>query len=957
MYLAFLGVVLLQVVESAEVQPFNGLPLIDAYDTEELGASPQNWESITDTNGVLYVANQGAVLKYDGVSWRSTSVSGRPASIAKDGQGRIFIGGANDFGYLRPSESPGNINEEYVSLRRVLVPDSIQFDRVFNTIAHNGLVYFQSNTHLFRYDGESIEVFRPPVRFQGLGVIDDKVVVKSSGVGLLEVRDDELTLIENGNDPFFRDNFIEIMTPYNDKVLICTRSTGCVSYRHGTVSSVQFRFNPALISRGLYDVEQLNDGTLLFGTLGNGLVQTDTTGAIIRTLNKDDGLLNNTILDIFEDEKGLVWVSSNSGVNKLELGIPLAVYDERVGIPGIVWFTAETQRGFIISTSEGVFIRTGKGLEKVENITRSCLSYSEVSDGIFFGCNSTPFFLPENSSRAEVFGREVSHVQVFNEDQTWFATANMGATMHARTDTSIEKSITFDEVKSRPNSLLVDSLSNIWVGSPQGVYQIRVGGDVSDYTVRHYGKTFAPGFGAWVTVSLLHGAPTFFTNNGLYVYDSNTDSIVPDERFGEQFADTTRQVFLGASKPGKVAYFSTSPRYEAVEYTGEGLVSRNLKGLYRVEIGTPAWLMIDRFNMMWLSTSNGVARYDPTLDSEPEDSFFLAINEITTINTDSLLNGASTKAFTIPYSDNRIRFSVAAATYSDPTATEYRYRLEGAEDTWTEWISEPTKDYTFIPEGEYTFQVQARNIYGVLSGISEYTFSVLPPWYRTWWAYVLYVMAVSGALYGIYLIRLNQILKEVQIRNRIAADLHDEVSATLSSISFFAHAVDREQPQKKSERFVKLILESANDAKEKISDIVWAINPEHDDWETFLAKCRRYTVDILESREMKHNLKIDVDLKGKMKMEFRQHLWMIFKEVVTNSVRHADASRLDIILTNKSNTLVLIVQDDGKGFSAELDARGNGINNIYKRAELIRAKVDLNTAEGFGTRWNLEIPV
>ncbi|HBQ59979.1 MAG TPA: histidine kinase, partial [Balneolaceae bacterium] len=215
----------------------------------------------------------------------------------------------------------------------------------------------------------------------------------------------------------------------------------------------------------------------------------------------------------------------------------------------------------------------------------------------------------------------------------------------------------------------------------------------------------------------------------------------------------------------------------------------------------------------------------------------------------------------------------------------------------------------------------------------------------------------AGILYTAYRIRVNQLLRVERIRNSIASDLHDEVSATLSSISYFAQAIQSDKVTGDKNRFVRLIADSAGDAKEKITDIVWAINPEHDDWTGFLSKCRRYASDLLESKNISYSLKITEHIPGKLDMQLRQHLWLIFKEMVTNAARHSEANNLDIIIKVKDGMFSLVVQDDGTGMDVDGVKKGNGLININKRAELIGAEVDLRTSEGFGTRWKLNVRV
>ena len=202
---------------------------------------------------------------------------------------------------------------------------------------------------------------------------------------------------------------------------------------------------------------------------------------------------------------------------------------------------------------------------------------------------------------------------------------------------------------------------------------------------------------------------------------------------------------------------------------------------------------------------------------------------------------------------------------------------------------------------------------------------------------------------------MNQLLKVERIRTKIASDLHDEVSATLTGISYFAEAVKTNLDVGKKEHFMNLITESAGEAKDKISDIVWSISPENDDWVIFLSKCRRFASDLVESRALEYDFKIAEYINGQLDMNVRQHLWMIFKEMITNAVRHSNATRVDVIIDSEHGVFKMIVQDNGDGFDISSKVFGNGLNNIKRRAERIKAEVELDSELKIGTRWKLEV--
>lgn len=224
-------------------------------------------------------------------------------------------------------------------------------------------------------------------------------------------------------------------------------------------------------------------------------------------------------------------------------------------------------------------------------------------------------------------------------------------------------------------------------------------------------------------------------------------------------------------------------------------------------------------------------------------------------------------------------------------------------------------------------------------------------------AVIIFLLLIVG-FYLMYRYKVHFLLKEEHTRNKIARDLHDDLSATLSSISFFSEAAKRERSKAEDpDKFLHLIDESATEAKDKINDIIWAIEPENDDWIAFLSKCKRYAAEMFESKEIAYEIDIDTELKIPFDIEVRQDLWLIFKEMVTNIVRHSKAEKATISLSKESRSLVLTVSDDGVGIDESLKKSGNGISNINYRAEKLGCSISLQTTKGLGSVWELKMKV
>jgi signal transduction histidine kinase len=202
------------------------------------------------------------------------------------------------------------------------------------------------------------------------------------------------------------------------------------------------------------------------------------------------------------------------------------------------------------------------------------------------------------------------------------------------------------------------------------------------------------------------------------------------------------------------------------------------------------------------------------------------------------------------------------------------------------------------------------------------------------------------------------LFKEEETRNRIARDLHDDLSATLSSISFFSEAAKRETDTSQSHSlYLRRIDESALEAKEKINDIIWAIDPLNDDWDAFIAKCKRHAAEMFESKNIEYVIDIDESVSKINNLSLRQNLWLIYKEVITNIVRHSNARNSKIILTKQTNKLLLSIEDDGVGIKEESRKKGNGIANITYRVKKMNAFFNLESDINTGTKWKFIIPL
>jgi signal transduction histidine kinase len=221
-------------------------------------------------------------------------------------------------------------------------------------------------------------------------------------------------------------------------------------------------------------------------------------------------------------------------------------------------------------------------------------------------------------------------------------------------------------------------------------------------------------------------------------------------------------------------------------------------------------------------------------------------------------------------------------------------------------------------------------------------------------------MALGTLIYALYRYRVEQLLAVERMRLRIAADLHDDIGASLSQIAILSEVACSKIEGADSQASGPLseISMVSGELVDAMSDIVWAINPKHDRLSNLEHRMRRFASDVLSARN------IDLEFRSgaghddlRVGADLRRQVFLIFKEAVNNIARHSGCTHAGIEFKVVEDDLVLLVTDKGKGFDPFAYAEGNGLMNIRKRASDLGGAVMLESVPNQGTILTLRIPL
>jgi len=196
------------------------------------------------------------------------------------------------------------------------------------------------------------------------------------------------------------------------------------------------------------------------------------------------------------------------------------------------------------------------------------------------------------------------------------------------------------------------------------------------------------------------------------------------------------------------------------------------------------------------------------------------------------------------------------------------------------------------------------------------------------------------------------------VRKRISGDLHDDIGATLSGFSIYSDVIKRELQNGHLDEVAKSIEsigEESRELLERLSDIVWAINPRNDQFEKITQRLRNYSMRMCEGKNIVLDFQTDPGLGNIiLPLETRNNFYLILKEAINNAAKYSCCTQLQVDIRN-SSLVTAVVKDNGKGFEPSGNSEGNGLKNMQQRAAEIKARFDLQSQTGYGTTVVLEI--
>ncbi|HSF19235.1 MAG TPA: ATP-binding protein [Vicinamibacteria bacterium] len=821
-------------LEAAPVRhPEAGRPFIRNYSRKEYRASDQNWAIEQDDRGVMYFGNSIGVLEYDGVFWRLIQTPNKSVvrSLAKDDEGRIYVGALGEIGYLGP-DARGQM--QFVSLLDNVPEADRAFADVFRTFATPEGVYFQSQQRLLRWADGQIRVWRPISRFHRASVVAGTLYIGQPETGLMRLSGDTLEPLPDGLR--FADEVYPVMLPFDDgQILIGTRAQGLLLHDGTSAHAFPTEADEVFRKGSLYRGDVLPGGSLALATTGAGLAILDREGHLVQLLDSTNGLTTDSVYALFADVQGGLWLGLDGGIARVETPSPLSVFDPAA--TGLRSITAiqRYEETLYVATGRGVYRLRPRSSESSQRGT-SASSFADfvpirgidmssqawwfllmedpdgkrpsqllvaVGDGVYRieGERATPVKLSVGGS----FSASVLHRSQRDPNRVWVGLFDGLASLRLSQGNWVDEGRVAgipDEVRT----IVETKDGELWLGTTtRGAVRV-------DFSAVVPGESLPPNprlelFGAAeglsetsINVTPIDGEPFFFSLEEIYRFDEPGRRFVPD--------DTFKVVTFDPLGTGDFPFFQEDTQGRVWINAGRetASASRQPDGSHQVEkkpfsrfggFGLSA-VHAEADGVVWFGGLDGLIRYDSSLHKNYDADFPVLVRRVLVNGDSPIFSGTTSGEVTppqLPYDDYALRFEFAAPSFDNESANEYQHFLEGFDRGWSEWGKDARGDYTNLPFGDFRFHVRARNLYGHEGREGVYPFTILPPWYRTWWAYGSYLLFLGAAVFGVDRVQRRRLLgkerersalRETELRAEAAEELARSESERSKSVELLS---------------------------------------------------------------------------------------------------------------------------------------------------------------------------
>lgn len=743
----------------------NNRPITN-YTPREYGQSYSSYTmSITrDERGIIYVGTAYGILQFDGATWQFIPVRvGSFVTSLSYAYGKIFVGCQGDFGYLEPNEL-GKF--QYKSLRDKVPPYHQNFSTVWKVLPFENTIAFQAEEGLFLFKKDTIESVFPKTSFHLAFVANDTLYVREREEGLKRITGSKVEDVAGG-DAFKLYGIFQILPLESGKNLVITREAGFWLLENGRLKKISIpkQTHELLLRADVHDAIITENGEIAITTLKEGVFVLDEHFKVINQYSLQNGLNSSETIGLVEDIQGNIWVATKNGVSRIQHSYPISIFNQSHGLYGKVQAVTQFEGKILAGTTDDLFVYQPDGIKHFQvfgTIRSSIWGFASSGSKLWIAADNG-LWVFEHGRLRQVSLAQASAV-AYVPEKDWVVISGINGTHIYRVATELAV-LSFPRLNPDAYgisySILPNGILELWLGTKtNGVWELLF--DNENLTNQEHYFGIEDGLNEeWTWPFRVNGQVHFGSSLGILrfltadeLFTTEESSTIPQEllkgffTFSEFPKDKNDQAVTAYTQNDSIAFVGMDYRINVIPFADSLINAQPFKS---VELG--------RFNSFEVAHEQLLVGADEGLALINIPKSMMRRVPIPTLGLRQVVAGQNTviwygdveksTKFILPYELNTIDIYLASTHIDHNTNAKYFWRQEGSQSESFKESSNGVITLSDLWEGSYTIVAYAENIQGGKSEPISITFRIMPPWYRTLWAYVIYLFMLISAILSI----------------------------------------------------------------------------------------------------------------------------------------------------------------------------------------------------------------
>ncbi len=768
------------------------------------------WSMAEDSLGVLYFGMGSSLLTYNGAEWQEYHNNGRDIrNIYIDPDGKIWYGSVDDFGMIIRDRNEGYLFQSYA----YLLPDSIEMKGdIWSICSGKEGVFFQSNKYVYLYNKEKkLQVFRVGDSYHRAFCLEGRYVLNEAGSGLKYYKAGT-GFSEMRGGKFFSDKILSgAVNISNDTILFASREKGAYKYSVQTGISVPAfsdnRTNTFLRDNKVYHLILLPDRTLAFATLYGGTLICDFNGKMLKVLNYDSGLLDNTHYFLGLSHDDILWIcTGSSGISTFDINSPFSCWGYSEGVEGLVTSIEGYKEGVLAGALAGLFYLPKPGSDdyKVEKLLNStvwdiCSFRSPAGEEIKLISSPEGLYRLDDRRIKKIFGNDLIQESIrLNIDTSYILSVGRSNIYISEiSDGEIKYLGKFPDLLDEFNSIAQEGNDYIWISTWSDklimIDQRKILLAIKKGDFREQITTDVFDTDQTSIVFNLKGKVVFSDVSGILYYDSISNSFKEYNALGLDFGNYSNIATASTDRQGNIWVGGNKIFVDLRDgtYALHELPFPNIRDIYSAYV-----FYHDNSGNTWIGGNKGLYMFENKIIKIPEkikNIFVCRVEKDDFEYYSGKDNCVSDEDSTLIFQDGKgITFYYAFPNYKAQEHTMYSYYLAGFSDRWSDWSADHHVSFSNLDPGNYTFRVKAKMRDNAVDSPACIKFFISKPWYSTYVALAIYISIGGIILYYIVILVIKQRVRhklrlesliQNRLRQQLLFDIHNKAAyaATVES--------------------------------------------------------------------------------------------------------------------------------------------------------------------------------